>query len=551
MSSETRSGFFDFVYRLSALVLAVLLALRVIRYLPLSLPEALDAGLGEALVASWLLFIFPLLLLPQHLAALGVLSAALLFRPSLFVAREGGTWLLRPWAHAVLWLECSLNHYLFDLSPYLALLIVVGFVALERGRHRGAGGRRARFLDAGVALALVLLFAFSDTWADATAIVLFALVLGALLGPGSRLFGSRERRLLVLALGASCQLLASGLPLALPLHRGTKLGPGMAYSFCEAPHRRALYAAVPDAPTMVPWSLGRPHGIDGYVAEYQTPELSPVAHHRFFSEEFYGRLEWLLCLDDTVQVGMTNALFRGRRDQDHAMEFSISDPRSFVPDLLQGGVGHGIAHDARRDVLYYVSENKPTILRYVRSTGERETLAVEGLQNKPFLSLIVGPSSIHRRRDSLFLTEWFNGTAAYELDLETREIVRLFPHRDGGALGITVDEDLDRLWVVGVWGMEIFDLQTGRLLRRRRLGLLSRSPAIDREHDIVYVPSTTEGKIRLFDRRTLELLGVLPVGHGPRIPYYSETQQRLFSSSSAAHFFWDGAALAWRFRRAR
>ncbi len=551
MPGETRSRFFDLVYRLSALALAALLALRVLRYLPLSLPDGLDAGLGEALVAAWLLFIFPLLLLPQHLAALGVLSAAFLIRRSFFVAREGGKWLLRPWAHAFLWLECSLNHYLFDLSPYLALLIVLGFIALERGRLRDSVGRNARFLDAGVVLALALLFAFSDTWADAVAIVLFALLLAALLGPGSRLFGSRERRLLVLAGGVSCQLLASGLPLALPLHGGTKLGAGMAYSFCEAPRRQALYAAVPDAPTMTPWSLGKPHGRDGSVVEYRTPDLTLAARHRFFSDEFYGRLEWLLCLDDTVQVGMTNAFFRGRRDQDHAMEFSISDPRRFVPDLLQGGVGHGIAYDAHRDVLYYVSENKPTILRYVRSTGERETVAAEGLQDKPFLSLIVGPSSIHRRRDSLFLTEWFNGTAAYELDLETRKIVRRFLHRDGGALGITVDEDLDRLYVVGVWGMEIFDLETGRLLRRRRLGLLSRSPAIDREHDIVYVPSTTEGKIRLFDRRTLELLGVLPVGHGPRIPYYSEIQQRLFSSSSAAHFFWDGAALAWRFRRAR
>jgi hypothetical protein len=551
MSGEARSGFFDLVYRLSALFLAVLLALRVVRYLPLSLPDALDAGLGEALVLAWLLFIFPLLLLPQHLAALGILAAAFLFRPSFFVAREGGKWLLRPWAHAFLWLECSLNHYLFDLSPYLALLIVLGVVAVEGRRLRGSERRAARLLDAGVVLALALLFIYADTWADAAAISLFALVLGALLGPGPRLFGSRERRLLVLAGGVSCQWLASGLPLALPLHGGTKLGEGMAYSFCEAPQRRALYAAVPDALTMAPWSLGKPHGMDGSVVEYRTPELALVARHRFFSDEFYGRLEWLLCLDGTVQVGMTNAFFRGRRDQDHAMEFSMEDPRRFVPDLLQGGVGHGIAHDARRDVLYYVSENKPTILRYVRSTGERELVAAEGLQEKPFLSLVVGPSSIHRRRDSLFLTEWFNGTVSYELDLETRQIVRRFPHRDGGALGITVDEELDRLYVVGVWGMEIFDLETGRLLHRRRLGLLSRSPAIDREHDIVYVPSTSEGKIRLFDRRTLELLGVLPVGHGPRIPFYSQTQQRLFSSSSAAHFFWDGAALSWRFRRAR
>jgi len=551
MTREARSGFFDLLYRLAALTLAALLALRVLRYLPITLPDAADAWLGGALVASWLLFIFPLLLLPQHLVALGLLSASSFVRPSFFVMREGGKWLLCPWAHAFLWLECALNHYLFDLNPYLALSTAIGFVAVECRRLRGTGRRGVRFFDAGVVLALALLLAYSDTWADATAIVLFAVLLSMLLGPGMRLLGSRERRLVVLAGGVGSQLLASGLPLAIPAHGGTKLGEGMAYSFCESPRQGALYAAVPDAPTMVPWSLGKPHGMDGSVVEYRTPELTPVARHRFFSDEFYGRLEWLLCLDDTVQVGMTNAFFRGRRDQDHAMEFSISDPRRFVRDLLHGGVGHGIAHDARRDVLYYVSENKPTILRYVRSTREREKVAAEGLQDKPFVSLIVGPSSIHRRRDSLFLAEWFNGTVAYELDLETRKVVRRFPHRDGGALGITVDEELDRLYVVGVWGMEIFDLETGRLLRRRRLGLLSRSPVIDRDHDIVYVASTSEGKIRLFDRRTLDLLGVLAVGHGPRIPYFSHEQRRLFSSSSAAHFFWDGDALASRFRGPR
>jgi hypothetical protein len=77
---------------------------------------------------------------------------------------------------------------------------------------------------------------------------------------------------------------------------------------------------------------------------------------------------------------------------------------------------------------------------------------------------------------------------------------------------------------------------------------LSRSPAIDTANDIVYVTSTTEGKIRAFDRHSMDLLGALAVGHGPRIPYYSASTDKLFANSSLAYYSWDADELAQRFR---
>ena len=124
------------------------------------------------------------------------------------------------------------------------------------------------------------------------------------------------------------------------------------------------------------------------------------------------------------------------------------------------------------------------------------------------LSLVVGPQSYHAGRDSLFMTEWFGGTHAYEVDLETRSRRTLYAHRNGGALGITVDETFGRLYVVGVWGMEVFDIATGDVVGRKRLGTLSRSPVIDETRGLLYVASTAEGRIRVFDHASLKQLGL-------------------------------------------
>ena len=84
-------------------------------------------------------------------------------------------------------------------------------------------------------------------------------------------------------------------------------------------------------------------------------------------------------------------------------------------------------------------------------------------------------------------------------------------------------------------------------MARRRLGALSRSPAIDERRGLVYVASTAEGTIRVFDRETVEPLGSIAVGFGPRIPHFSALTDRLLSGSSLAYYSWDGEALAARF----
>lgn len=529
----------------AAAALLLLVSLRFVRYLPLELPEPLDALLGLGLVVSSFSFLYPMLGAPVHALALLAVAVLAALAPRRVLASAARPWHLAPWLHALVWVELLLNHYLLDLNPYLALLLVVGWLAVEVDRIGWLGAPGHRGLAAAAALAALALGVGADTPADMAASVVFAPGVWWLLRAGPSWFGVSERRLLVVVLGIGCQLLAAALPLLVPMHGGTRLGEGLAYSFCEAPTRPSLFAAIPQAPTMRQWSLGSAHGMGGYVAEYDADTLVERARHRFFSATFHGRLEYLLCLDDSVQVGMTNATIDGRRDQDNAMAFSLDEPRRFERDLLGGGVGHAVAYDRARDALFYVSENKPNVVRVERTSGRRELL--DPLRTGRF-ALVVGPQSVHRARDRLYVTEWLNGHYAHELDLGSLAVTRSFAHRNGGAPGIAVDEELDRLYTVGIWGMEVFDLTTGTLIARKRLGFPSRSPAIDRANDLVYVPSTVEGKIRVFDRHSLEMLGAIAIGYGPRLPYLSPSRGRLYASTSRAHYYWTTTALAARFR---
>lgn len=518
--------------------------LRAARYLPLELPSTLDAALGTALVVTTFQFIFPLVLAPFQVALAASLVVAALLAPSTVLARTARPWRLRPWAHATAWLGLACNHYVFDINPYLAWALVMALAAVVLdGAEPGASRRRA-VLAASAAAGIAGLGVGAQTALEVAAALVYAGVVALVVFRGVGWFGARERRLILIAAGIAAQLAASFLPLALPRHGGAWLGDGLAYSFCEAPGRSALFAAVPEAPTMREWSVWQGHGGNGHVAEYDLDDLRLRAQHRFFSDNFHGRLEFLMCLDDSVQVGMTNVFLDGRREPDHVMSFALDDPARFERDLLGGGAGHGIAYDAARDTLYYVSERTPVLVRVDRTSGSRRDLR---LRDRPFGALVVGPTSIDRSRDALYVSEWFQGRSVFEVDLATLTVRRTFSHRNGGAHGVTVDEEMDRLYAVGLWGMEVFDLRTGALIARKRLGMLGRAPAIDSARGLLYVPTTVEGKIRVFDRRSLEPRGAIPIGYGPRLPYFSATQDRLFSSSSLAHYSWSGAELAARF----
>ena len=163
-------------------------------------------------------------------------------------------------------------------------------------------------------------------------------------------------------------------------------------------------------------------------------------------------------------------------------------------------------------------------------------------------SLLLSRYSIHTKRDTIYFVEWLGGRYVHEMSLFPFRFQRSYRHNNGGAIGLTVDEDLDRIYVTGLWGLEVFDLETGNLIFRKRLGFFSRVPVLDAERGLLYVPSTVEGKIRVFDRGSLQLLGVIPIGYGTRHAYLSLAGDRFFASSQVAYYYWDASALALRFR---
>ena len=118
----------------------------------------------------------------------------------------------------------------------------------------------------------------------------------------------------------------------------------------------------------------------------------------------------------------------------------------------------------------------------------------------------------------------------------------------GGNQSVGVDEQLGRLLVTGLWGLEVFDLRSRKPVARVRLPFGPRQPVIDAERDLVYVPSTFGNDVMVLDRRSLAPRGRLTVGHGGRNAYLSASAGRFFASGGGHAYAWDARELGRRFR---
>jgi hypothetical protein len=98
--------------------------------------------------------------------------------------------------------------------------------------------------------------------------------------------------------------------------------------------------------------------------------------------------------------------------------------------------------------------------------------------------------------------------------------------------------------VSSIWGLEVFDVTTGALIARKRLGLGNRSVVVDRGRNRLYLSSTVEGKVRVLDRDTFDLIAQIPIGIGTRYPYLSQDGRRLFASSASAYYHWEADTIA-------
>jgi hypothetical protein len=471
--------------------------------------------------------------------------------PAHLFARVDGRWRLRPPAVSVLLGAMLWLHYLFDLNVTIAKVCAtsLAFALLtESPRVAASLPRGAVAIGWGLLFAGWLVAAMDP--ADRLTIVAWGMLLAVVHRWVAPVVGPRERTLVRVAAVIPMNLLPAVLPLVVPLHDGARIGDGLGYAFCEVPNRGTVFTTIPVCASV---EAGYDDCRDGRVVEYDRRSLREVAARKYFSPAFHGRLELVECLDDEVQVAVQAAVIHGRAIVQSALAFPTSDPDVFNPAVAGEGIGIAIAYDRARDAVFYSGEFTHRVVRLDRRTQRLEEVggaALERRWHQPItLQAHTGSASLFTHaidpaRDRLWLVEWMQGRRVHAIDLDTRRVVEHYDVGGGGGLGVMVDVERDRLWVSSMWGIDVFDLATGARVHRQRIGTGNRSAVLDAPRRRVYVPSTVEGKIRIFDRDSFAVVGAIPVGIGTRSPYLAADGKHLFGSSVGAHYAWDADALS-------
>lgn len=534
---------------LCAVFASSLIFARAIHYTDLPLPElvdrAVDRLMQQSLHTSVLLWSSVL-----HPAIVVLALVMLVVRPHWFVRRQmDGRLGTRPWFYALLWSGISLGHAGFDVNPWVALGCVGGG-ALALGGSRLLSRPFAAVV---VAVFLVSFAVLGATLADALAIVGWGGLLALLALLRRRWLIARDVYPLAACLMVATQFGASLLPLLLPRHGGTLLGPGMAYGFCEEGTRGRVYAAVSGSESK--------NFRDAHIVEYDATRLTKLRDLSFVTQTFTGRYMQLLCLPDTIQVAMARTWIYGRTHRENVMEFDIDDPdvedpRKVKRSLWGATMGQQLLWDRARDAVFYTSEWSNAIFRLDRRTGSVDALVSAKLipDHATWVlfvsvngSLAMAPTP-HRARDTFYVGHWLTGSTVYEFELGRRAVRRRFEPRSGCIADLAVDEEYDRVYATSLWGVDVINLKNGRVERRIRTGTGARTPVIDSANGVVYVATTVEGKLRAFDRATLQPLGVIAIGMGARRGHFLAGAGRLLATNNQAHYFWDAAALAKRLR---
>jgi hypothetical protein len=524
----------------------------------LSVPPALDAMLSWIVRSQiWALMGGFVLMIPCLLIGLVVL-ALLAMRREWCMRREGGRWAFRPFLHSLAWTGLLLFNPTFDVDRYVtltsvpALALVFPFLIPPlAARIRSLAGKPQRYVAAAFAAwtaAAALTIVRAPPEISALLLAGWLLLLLGVLALEARSLATRDA--CWLGLGSLAALQFFNAFRLEPLDpAAVRIGDkGYAYTFCELPERQRLYAAVPcDGSRRCP---------RGYVAEHDTRDPAKHLELQLFDASFQGRLVHLVCFDDTatVQVGMSNSVIGGRKLRESVVEFSAVNPSIVQRNLFDGDVGSRLAWDRRHDAIFYSSEFSRRLFRYDRRTGtvDRDIAARiygPGTDSNAFGSHLVENDAFHAGRNSIFIGQWLSGSRVFELDLASLELRATYDAYHGGNHGLAVDDELDRLWVTGVWGVDVLEIPSGKRLSNAFLGLGARLPVIDRRHDLVYIP-TTSARLWVLDRRSFELLGSIHVGGGSRNPYLSADGKRLFVSALRGYSYWETDELARRFGRA-
>jgi hypothetical protein len=547
------------IFTLAVFGLCIVVGARAVYYAQLALPHAV-AWIPETTMQfalrSYRLSIELTLFALIGMAAV-VVSRLVRGRPRFF---ENGSF--APWLYALGGALCLWHHYLFDADPYMAPICWASLMLLIAW----FGWLRARCPTSLALLALVALlvpcFLGAPDAACAMAVVVWGVCLLFVAWLGARRLRPRDAMLVALLLMPFGTIImpicfAGVIPSPLRPLATVMETQGHAYNYCEFPERHQLFLTVPKCNT------GSLDGCDdAFVAEYDTRDFSRRAEHHFFDPSFTGGLRELLCVGDVVQVTMNLARIEDVTYLSNVMEFRADDPSQYrrtiyAPDVLkrhpQDLLGHRYAYDRRRDAVFYVSEWTNTVFRLDRKTNVLNEVAGETLPYKPLrllenFGLFTSTESIDERRDRLFLSQWGDGSTIFAMDLGSLVATPAFDTHDTGSFATVVDAGHDRLIASGLWGVNVFDMATGALLLRRRLGPGVRDAQIDEAHDLLYLGTTFGGSVWVLDRTTLQTLGRLPVGIGMRRPYITRDGRYLLVTDQHTTYRYETADIAKYFR---
>jgi hypothetical protein len=360
---------------------------------------------------------------------------------------------------------------------------------------------------------------------------------------------------LVLALAHQAGVFIAGNawdPAALPLPRRI-LGPGDAYSFCETRDHRHIYAVVPAC-------VGRNYDrcLQGTILEYDASTLALTRQFHPFDAGFSGRMLHVVCLDDSLLVGMSFTRLSGTKRDENVMEVSMEDGRVLNADVVGPRAGHRILRHPDGSAAFVASEYSNVILRQplqlvagstTRQRPSATRIDIGESRSQAFFnpfwgSLQTEVDAVRPAPGSGFFAEWIGGHRVHEVELDTGRVLRSYPVNEGGTHSMAVDRELNRLVVTGLWGVDLIDLATGHVIARRRTDIGPRLPIIDARHGVIFVAPTFGPQVWILDRRTLSVVGKLPVGFGARNMLMTSDGRWLLVGGRGRQVAWDLDAFA-------
>ncbi len=450
---------------------------------------------------------------------------------------------LPTWFYSLAILGLMITNPVLDMHPdlFVAQVLIIGLtLANSRGNKQGpALALRGFYL---VATVFLLLFLERQSHGHILPIVgIVFTIYASYIFSGIRAQRIERKLSWVLVGVAVTQTIASVAPsLTGPAGSPYKISDSAAYGYCTAyDSQHTVWMTFPECsafPQHREPNLAHESCRAGTVQAFDLQSDDPIIKHKHapFSPDYFGRLEKPICLENGLVIGMTDVVIGGDKHGGSTLRIEKQNGHVSQEHLLGTNAGHTLAFDPIRNWIYAVDEFSNTVQRFSTESQQVEPFGPH-LENQ---SLTIDGQPISQNRNSIFISEHYFGKEVIELSLKDGQEKMRYLHNNGGGWAATVDDSDAKLYVTGMWSLDVFDLRTGQHLKRHRTGFGARAPVVSKLHGHIFIPMTLEGTIRAYDRTTLARTETYPVGLGVRNLFVTGDEQRLLGTNTSGTYYW-------------